>query len=100
MDKNILIHTIEKDLSLNPVEKQHLIDKLHKDDKFFDELMHGAIGASTGYIFSKFIGLSPQAQILLSMAGFGFGKYLLDKSKKHDKLVKYDEDKKHYELKD
>ena len=94
-----LIRLANSDLGLSESAKQELVEKLH-DDEFYDKLMHGTVGAGTGYIVSKFLNLSKRSQMLLSVAGFGVGTYLLDSAKKHDKFLKYNKQLKIYEIKD
>jgi hypothetical protein len=62
--------------------------------------MHGTAGAAIAFAFSKYLKLSKPAQVLLSLAGFGIGKYLLDETRKHDKFLQYDPKHKVYNLKD
>ncbi len=94
-----LIHLVNNDHGLSESTRQELTEKLN-DDEFYDKMMHGSIGAGTGYVVGKFLDLSKRSQMLLSVAGFGVGTYLLDSSKKHDKFLQYNKQLKIYEIKD
>lgn len=92
-----LMQLVQHDSGLTIQEKAELIEKI-QDNDFYTNLMHGTIGASIGYIISKFLNLSRSAQILMSVAGFGIGRYLLDVSRKHDKFIQYNERLRTYEI--
>ena len=79
-------------------DKEEIIAKLN-DAAFYDNLMHGAAGAGVGVAIAKFLNLPKTAQVLLSIAGFGIGKYLLDVSRKRDKFLQYNEKLKVYDIK-
>lgn len=96
--KDKLTTIVRNDPSLSEEEKDELITKLD-DNIFFDSLMRGATGAGVGYVIAKFLGLSRSARVLLSIAGFGIGRYLLDTSRKHDKFLQYNEKLKIYDIK-
>ncbi len=66
-----------KDPSLSQEERSKL-EVLFKDDKFFDKLMQGAMGASVAYAIVKFLKLSRPTQIILTAAGFGIGRTIAD----------------------
>jgi hypothetical protein len=76
---------IEHDPNLSNAEKQEVKNNL-QNNEFFTHIMNGASGASKN------------AQVLLTMAGFGIGRYLLDNSRKHDKFLEYDNKKKNYKI--
>lgn len=96
--KQQLIQLIQQDQGVTPEEKAELINKL-ENDELFEHLMHGAAGAGIGYIIAKYLKLSKEAQFLLSIAGFGIGRYILDKSKNDDRFLQYDSKLKVYNIK-
>lgn len=96
--KQQIVKAIQHDPSLSEAEKELLISKIN-DDKWFDKLMHGATGASVGYLVSKFFGLTKKSQVLLTVAGFGIGRYLLDNVRKSGKFMQYNDKLKVYEIK-
>jgi hypothetical protein len=96
--KQHIIKAIQSDSGLSEPDKELLLSKLN-DDKWFDKLMHGTTGASVGYLVSKFFGLSRKSQVLLTVAGFGIGRYLLDNIQKRDKFMQYNDKLKTYEIK-
>lgn len=79
-------------------EKDELIDKL-EDTTTYNHMIHGVAGAGAGLAVAKFMNLPKTAQVLLSIAGFGIGKYLLDVSRKRDKFLQYNEKLKVYDIK-
>jgi hypothetical protein len=70
-----------QDPTISPDERQAL-ELLFKDDKFFDKLMQGAMGASVAYAVSKFLKLSRTSQIILTTAGFGLGRLIASSMRK------------------
>ena len=92
-----LIAIVRRDTSLTSAEKDEIINKL-SNLTFFTPFINGVIGASVGLIVAKYLKLSKTAQVLLTLAGFGLGKYLLDATRKHDKFLQYNEKLKVYEL--
>lgn len=94
-DKTTLEKLIHADPHLTPGEKQELTNKLHQQDNSF---LNGVAGAGVGFAVSRFLKLSKNAQILLTIAGYGIGKYLLDNDKKRAKLVEYNDKTKSYNL--
>lgn len=95
-DKFIAI--VQRDPTLTSSEKEELIEKL-RDHEEYESMLRGASGAGIGYVTAKFLNLPKQAQILLSLAGFGIGKYLLDVSRKRDKFLQYNDKLKVYDIK-
>ena len=95
--KEQLIDIVKKDMSLKPDEKLELVTKL-SDHSFFDHVSNGAAGAGAGFVIAKFLNLSKPAQVVLTLAGFGIGKYLLDTARKHDKFLQYNNKLKVYEI--
>lgn len=96
-EQQTLMLIVSQDNSLTPDQKQYVMNKLN-DPTFVQELGAGALGAGAGYVLAKFLRISKPGQILLTLAGFGIGKYLLDKSQKHDKFVQYNSKLKAYEI--
>lgn len=93
-----LITIVMRDPVMTQQEKAEVIAKLN-DHSFINHISRGVVGAGVGLIIAKFMGLSKSAQVLLSLAGFGIGKYLLDVSRKHDKFLQYNERLKVYDIK-
>lgn len=98
ISKDQLLAAVRRDPALTYEEKEELIDKIN-DANFYNSIVNGAIGGSIGFAIAKFFGLSKQAQVLLSLAGFGIGKYLLDATRKHDRFLQYNEKLKVYDIK-
>jgi hypothetical protein len=94
-EQNQLISAINKDPALSSSDKQSLIEKIREGTWFSD----ATVGAAAGLAISKFLKLSTKSQILMTTAGFGIGKYLLDKSPKHDKFVEYNDKVRAYDIK-
>jgi len=88
-----LIKAINLDNTLDPAQKAELVECINDDAKF-----SGLIGAGAGLAISKFLKLSTKAQILMTTAGFGIGKYLLDNSGKHDKFIQYNDKVRAYDI--
>ena len=95
-DKLSLIKLIHADPHLAEADKTAIIKKLEKGEN--DSWLNGVAGAGAGFAVSRFLKLSKNAQILLTIAGYGIGKYLLDNTKKHDKLVEYNDNSKSYKI--
>lgn len=90
-DKQTLVSLVNKDSGLHPDEKQMLIQKLETPE-VYNQLVNGPAGAAIGFAVSKFLGLSKQSQVLLSIAGFGIGNYLKShmSSEENKKFFNYD----------
>ena len=89
MDTATLKKLVLQDPTLTP-EERSVMEPLFKDDKFFDKLMQGAMGASVAYAVAKFLKLSRTSQIILTTAGFGLGRLLassMRKSKSNDNII-------------
>lgn len=97
MDKKQLITTIQQDPTLTSEEKAEIITKL-SDETFSKKLIHEITGAGIGFAISKFFKLSKPAQALLTLAGFGIGRYLLEETRKHDRFLQYDDKLKTYKI--
>lgn len=96
-DQQHILALVNQDTQLTPEQKNYLVTKM-REPSFIQSLLSGALGAGAGLVLAKFLNVSKQGQILLTMAGFGIGKYLLDKSEKHDKFVQYNSNAKSYEI--
>lgn len=97
--KEQLISIVERDPTLTRDEKIEVVTRL-RDSSFYDHLVHGVVGAGISVIIGKFLKLSKTSQVLLCIAGFGIGKYLLDATRKHDRFLQYNDRLKVYELKE
>jgi len=83
MDVSTIKTICKNDPSLTPEEREKL-DSLLNDDKFFDKLMQGAMGASVAYALAKFLKLGRTTQYILTAAGFGIGRILADRAKEYE----------------
>lgn len=97
-DRQTLLRSIHVDPHLNEEEREKLTQSIKTQDSLYHSLFNGAIGATIGYTISKFLKLSKTGQILVTMAGFGIGKYLLDNSENSDRFMTYDKKLKGYKL--
>ena len=95
-----LFQVISQDPTLTTEQRVQVMEKL--DDQHFlsKSTKAGVVGGSVGYAVSKFLALPKRAQILLTLAGFGIGKYLLVKSQNYDKFMRYNEKLEMYEIKE
>ncbi len=92
--KLVLVKIIQADPHLAPQEKSELTNAVSNEDSW----TKGLLGAGAGMAVAKFLKLSTNAQILLTMAGYGIGKYLLASHRKSDKLLSYDPKTKNYQI--
>jgi hypothetical protein len=92
--KKALLKSVGVDPHLSYDDKEYLMEKFKSDRDF----TNGLIGGAVGFAISKFLKLSTTSQVLLSIAGFGIGKYLLDDARKHDKMMEYDDKTRTYKL--
>jgi predicted solute-binding protein len=83
--KEELIELIKSDPHLSSDEKYEIISKLNNNELYKQIIAGGASMA----VLSKFTKLSTTSKVLLTLAGFGISKYLLDTVRKHDKFFKY-----------
>ena len=91
----LVIKAIHSDHTLTRTQQDEITEKI-RDKSWFSD---ATIGAALGLAISKFLKLTPKAQALMTAAGFGIGKYLLDKSSKHDKFVQYNDKVRAYDIK-
>ena len=94
--KQELIDSVKSDPHLSYAERNEIIDKLNDND-FYKNVIAG--GASIA-LLSKFTKLSTTSKVLLTLAGFGISKYLLDAVRKHDRFLQYNSKTKMYEYTD
>jgi len=93
-----LTQAVQADPILSPSEKEKIHALLSQPD-FLSKLMHGMFGASLVYLLTEYLKLGKTAQILLSIAGFGVGRLLLDvHEKKKTDFANYNEKLKVYEI--
>lgn len=88
---------IAQDHGLSPEEKAQLMVRIQTPG-FLNSLMAGSTGAGLAYIVSKYLNLAPTTRFLLTVSGFGIGKYLLEKTQNHDTFIKYNKNTKLYHL--
>jgi hypothetical protein len=96
-EKLTVMKLIHVDPHLSQSEKILLTKKI-KDNQEQEELIHGVAGGAVGFGIAKFLQLSKSAQVLLTLAGYGIGKYLLDNTHKSDKLLEYNDKTKTYKI--
>ena len=96
--KEDLIEAVANDLSLSPQQRIEIVNRLQKEDQF-SNLEHGVIGGALGYSLSKFLKLGKTSQLLLSIAGFGAGKLLLNHGNANDNTLNYNKKNNTYEVK-
>lgn len=88
---------VTQDHGLSGEEKQELLSRL-QEPGFINTLMAGSTGAGLAYIAAKYLNLSTTARFLLTVSGFGIGKYLLEKTQNRDTFIKYNKNTKLYHL--
>lgn len=91
-----LIQFVSSDPHLTDLQKHEIINKL-KDNDFYKNLIAGGTSLA---LLSKFTNLSNTSKVLLTVAGFGISKYLLDAVRKHDKFLQYNKKTKSYQFTD
>lgn len=94
---DLFLSLVNQDHGLSSEEKQLLAQRLH-DPNFLTSLMAGSTGAGLAFAVSKYLKLSPTSRFLLTVSGFGIGKYLLEKTQDHDTFIKYNKNTKLYHL--
>jgi hypothetical protein len=101
LNQQQILLAIQADPSLSPEERAHVMQVVNQVD-FVTKLAAGSFGASLAYLLSKFMGLGRTAQVLLSIAGFGIGRLILDASTKpkqnSGRFATYNEKMKTYEV--
>jgi len=95
-DVAVVVKSISIDPHLSMDEKKQLITTIKEQRQ--ENFVQGLLGGAAGYAVAKFLKLSNTAQIALTLAGFGIGKYLLDNDRKRDKFISYDDNLKHFKL--
>lgn len=93
-EKTALVKIIHADPHIDPLDKRELTTAVTRDDTW----VNGVYGAGAAFAVTHFLGLSRNAQILLTIAGYGIGKYLLDNRKKGAKLLDYNEKTRTYNI--
>ena len=96
--RQALLKNIKVDPTLTMEERDYLTKKLTPEPEEENGFIHGLVGAGAGLAIAKFAKLSKTSQILLTMAGYGIGKYLLDSAKKHDKMIEFNDKARKYQL--
>lgn len=89
-----LVSAVQMDATIPSDKKQTLIDFIHMPN-FLGYLKGGVFGAGVAYAVAKFLGMSKRTQLLLTIAGFGIGKLLLDT---HDRIFKYNPNYQSYQV--
>ncbi len=97
MNPQVLIMLIQQDIGLSPEERQFLLQHFSQTDKY-QTFMSGATGAAAAAVIGRYLKLSKTAQVLLTIAGFGVGKYLLKATRDSKNFVSYNDKMKAYEL--
>lgn len=97
-DKSVIINSISIDPHLSSEDRKRLIASITNEDSSYHSLLNGALGAGIGYAIARFLKLSKNTQIVVTLAGFGIGKYLLDNHENSGKFMEYDKKLKGYKL--
>lgn len=97
-DKEAIIHSISIDPHITADQRQKLINSIRTEDSQYRGLINGALGASIGYAIGRYLKLSKTTQVVVTLAGFGIGKYLLDNHENSGKFMEYDKKLKGYKL--
>ena len=97
-DKETMIRSIKIDPHISNEQKTSLVASIKNEDSFYRSLFRGAIGSGIGYSIAKFLKLSKTSQVVITIAGFGIGKYLLDSSDDSGKFMEYDKKLKGYKI--
>lgn len=99
MDKDKLNKLIFSDPNLSDEERETL-KKIVGHQDFVNKLVSGGLGAGLALIFSKFLKMSNTAQILLTIAGYGLGRVLLEnKQSSQNDFLEFDSKTKAYNVK-
>lgn len=96
---SVLRQAINKDQALTRSQKEELQNWVDSPD-VINKLQSGGIGAALGYMLSKYLRLSPQTQLLLSIAGFGVGKMVYDYKSDPKRFSSWNPSLKMYEIND
>ncbi len=96
-DKAAILRSINIDPQLSNDERRQLSQALSSAAQW-QSFAAGAMGAAAGYSIAKFLKMSKTAQILITLAGFGVGKYLLDNSQNSGKFMEYNKKLKGYKI--
>ena len=97
-DRLSVIKIIHADPHISEADKNRLVNKIEGTSNINDSFWNGIAGAGAALAVSHFLKLSRNAQILLTIAGYGIGKYLLDNTDKRAKLMEYNDKSKSYNL--
>lgn len=93
-----LMRVITHDPTLSTEQRIQILEKIEDPDFLSDSTKAGVAGGGVGFAISKFFALPKRAQVLLTLAGFGIGKYLLVKSQNYDKFMSYNEKRQMYKI--
>ena len=97
-DKAAILRSVSIDPHLSSNERQLLLNQIAQGDSFWQKHLGGAVGAGISLAISRYLKLSTTSQVLVTLAGFGLGKYLLDKSDDSTKFMEYNKQLKGYKL--
>lgn len=97
-DKAAILKSISIDPHLSPSERNGLIRAITTEDSHWRKLIGGLAGGATALAISKFLKLGSISQALVTLAGFGVGRYLLDNSDDSGKFMEYNKQLKGYKI--
>ena len=97
-DKAAILRSISIDPHLQALERQRLTTAITHEDPSWKKLIAGVTGAAAGFAISRFLKLSTTSQVLVTLAGFGVGRYLLDNSDDSNQFMAYNKQLKSYKL--
>jgi prolipoprotein diacylglyceryltransferase len=98
IDLQELIRSIRADNTLSKEHKDTIEDKL-REPTFFNKLIYGGFGAALASAIAKYLELSKKARILVTIAGYGVGRMILNQVEKEDKFVTFNPKTNLYEIK-
>lgn len=97
-EKEAILKSIAIDPHLTNDERYKLSNSVRNEDAFYKSFFGGTLGAGIGYAIAKFLKLSKTSQVIITLAGFGIGKYLLDNSADSGKFIEYNKKLKGYKI--
>jgi len=96
-----LISIIKSDHTLGQDDKNLLINKLQSPSEV-SKLLAGISGASFALLLARFLHMGKTTQVIMTLAGFGIGRLLLERIEKPDdtsKVLQYKDKLNYYDIK-
>lgn len=95
--KTKLLRDIAFDPHLTSPEKK-LLKELLEDSKKHKQLTNGIRGAAIAYAIASFLKMSRNSRMLVSLAGFGIGRYILTTARNDKKFMSFDPKTRYYNV--